>query len=153
MLGLSRGQQLPCSLDEVRKALRVELVGPKAQAVARRSGLHDVAVAERLAQSRDVYLHGLDRPRWRLLAPQRERQPLTADCFAGVHQQHCEDRARLEPTQDQSALFAVDFERSEDPKLHRARRTLPAAPRGCQRSTCKAFADRKPAVAGVLDAP
>ena len=138
LLGLPCGERSPSLLDELREALRVELAGSQTQAIARRRRLDDVAVAERFAQPRDVHLDGLDRARRRLLAPQRERQSLGADRLTGVQQQQGQDRARLDPTQGQRSLLAANFKRPQDPELHRARRTLPASPRRCQRTACSA---------------
>ena len=95
LLGLRRRQRRPRLLDQPLEALGVELVRAHAQAVARRRRDQDLGVAERLAQPRDVHLHRLHRAGRRVLAPERDRQPLGAHRLVRVQQQHGQHRARL----------------------------------------------------------
>ena len=115
-----RSQRALPRLDVARETLRVELARTHAQPVARRRGLHDPRVAERLAQARHVHLHRLGRARRRVLAPQRERQPLRAHRLVGMQQQNGEQRAWLDAAQGERAALAAHFQRAEDPELHRA---------------------------------
>ena len=96
-VGVPGGQRAAAVLDQPLEALGVELARLHADPVARRRRRHDLAVAERLAQTRDVHLHGAHRAARRLLAPQRERQPLRADRLVGVEEEDGEHRARLRP--------------------------------------------------------
>ncbi len=61
MVGAAGAQRGAPFLDQAREALGVQLAGADRQAVARRRRGEDVVVAERLAQPRDVDLHGLHR--------------------------------------------------------------------------------------------
>ena len=55
----------------------------------------------------------------RVLAPQRERQPLGAHRLVGVQQQHGEHRARLDAAQRNTAGAVADLDRAEDQEFHR----------------------------------
>ena len=117
------GRQLaPAARDELVEALHVALAGADAEPVPGRGPRHRVAVAERLAQPRDVDLHGLDRPGRRVRAPQRERQPLGADRLVRIQEKDGEDRSRLGSTERDRAVGAADLQRSQDVELHRPRR-------------------------------
>ena len=120
-LGPPARQLAPAARDELVEALHVALAGADAEPVPGRGPRHRVAVAERLAQPRDVDLHGLDRPGRGVLAPQRDRQPLGADRLVGIQEKDGEDRSRLGSTERDRAVGAADLQRSQDVELHRPR--------------------------------
>ena len=106
---LPLSQRVLAAGDEGVEALGVEFACEDAKAVPGRGGGDDVAAPERLAQARDVHLDGLGRAPGRVLAPQREREPLGADRLVGMQQQHGEHRAWFDPAKCQDAVLAGDL--------------------------------------------
>jgi hypothetical protein len=122
-LRVAVGERPPAAFDQLVEALDVELAGPDPQAVAAGRRLDHRAVAERPAQARDVHLQGLDRSVRRVVAPQRERQPIGAHGLVGVQQQDGQQRARLRAARDRSTVSpGADLERSQDAVTHVAPR-------------------------------
>ena len=123
VLGPPAGQRATPLLHEAREAIRVELVGADAQAIAGGCRGEHVGVAERLAQPRHVDLDGLHRARRNLVAPQRERQPLRVHGLVGMQQQHGQHRPGLDPSQRHRARLVAHFQRPEYAVLHAAHAT------------------------------
>jgi hypothetical protein len=76
------------------------------------------AVAESLAQLRDVDLHDLDRGRWRVAGPQLVDQGLGRDQLATAQQQQNEQQALLRGADRDFVPVAADDERAEDSDFH-----------------------------------
>ena len=121
---VSGRERLAAVGDLAFEALGVELAGTHAQAVAGWRGDQHVGVVERLAQSRDVDLDGLDRAGRHVLAPQRDREALGADRLIGVQRQHRQHRARLGAAERHRTAVGAHLERTEDPELHHCHATL-----------------------------
>ena len=119
LLGLAVGHRPAGLLDELLEALGVELAIAHAQRVAGLGRREDVRIAERLAQARDVHLDRLHGAARRVLAPQRERQPLGAHRLVGVQEQDGEHRPRLVAAKRDLARGTADRDRPEDQKVHR----------------------------------
>ena len=114
-----RGQLVPGLREQPLEPVRVEPVGVELQAVPALPGHDQVAPAsERLAQPRDMDLHGLGRRGRRLLAPELLDQPVGAERLVGVQHEHGEQRALLAPSERDFAALVEDLERSEDAEVH-----------------------------------
>ena len=120
LLGTAGREQAAPLFDEPLEPVGVELSRPDAELVARCGRDQDVGVVpKRLAQARDVHLHGLHGAGRRVLAPQRLRDPLCAHRLVGAQQQNGEDGARLPASQGDDAVIAVDLQGTKDPEVHR----------------------------------
>ena len=117
--GRQRGAAL---LDQLLEALGVELARLDVEPVARRRGLEQLLVAERLAQPGDVDLDRLRRAGRCVLAPERHRDPLSADRLVRLEQQHRQDGPPLRPRYIDRPEVAVHLKRAKDPEVHRRAR-------------------------------
>ena len=106
-------QRAAAVVDQPLEPLGVELARLDVEAVAGGRGRHDVPVAERLAQARDMDLDRPHRARRRLVTPQRLGELLRAHRLVGPQQQHGQDSALLRTAQRDDGL-------------------VPGAPRGAQ---------------------
>ena len=105
------------------EAEQVELAGVDPNEVARVLGDDRRAVPEHLPQLGDVELERIRRSRWRVIRPQRVDQAVDGDGAVGRQQEQGEQRSLLDAAQRQDAACVHDFERPQNPKLHR----LPSA--------------------------
>ncbi len=84
--------------EKALEALDVELLGLERQHVPA-SMRHEVAVAEELAQLRDVDADAVERAGRHILAPEGVDQAIRRHRLAGIQEQHGEQRALLSATQ------------------------------------------------------
>ena len=130
---LAGGQGGAALLGERVETRGVDVVVADDEPVAAR--LRDeVAVAERLAQRRDMVVQTARRRRRRCLAPQAVDQALTGDGRVRVHEQHGEQQS-LAALPDLGAVGAVvDLQLSEDAIAHRSvGATVPGEGQVCDR--------------------
>ena len=105
------------------------------------------AVAERLAQARDVYLDRLGRPVRRPLAPQLVHDPVNGDDLAAVDQQDRQDLALLRSTERYLPRAGQDLQRAKYLKFHERICALPTFDPSLHRVP---FASLLPLSAGCL---
>ncbi|MDA0166737.1 hypothetical protein OM076_41125 [Solirubrobacter ginsenosidimutans] len=117
-LGLPGGERVAAVGHQRVEALGIELSRLDPQAVPGRGRGDDVPGTERLAQPRDVHLHGLDRSARRLLPPQREREPLGAHRLIGTQQQQRENRAWFDPAKRHDATIVGDLKWPKNSEFH-----------------------------------
>ena len=103
--------------DEALEASEVELLRRQLRHVALRVGANGRVGAERLAQLRDVHLHGLG-GRLGRLAPGAFDEPVAADDLAGVEEQLSEHGALLRPAERERTTLGTGLERPEDGEFH-----------------------------------
>jgi hypothetical protein len=103
--------------DEPLKAGDVELRRLELDRVAGRAG-DEPAVAELLAEPRDVDVDALCDRRRRRLAPQLVDEPLGRDHLIRMQQQQHQQRALLAPAERKRAVLLGHFQRTEKPEFH-----------------------------------
>ena len=125
-LRASRGELAPSLGEQPLEPGRVEPLGVQAQLVAVLAREHEAGravairtVGERLAQPRDVHLHGLGGGRGRRLSPQLVDQPGGAQRLVAVQQQQRQQGPLLAAC-DRNGLAALveDLEPAEDAEVH-----------------------------------
>ena len=117
LLGGALAEALAAPLEQAVEPRQVERARLDAEQIPGQARLEH-ALVEQLAQLRDVDLHGLDRGRRRLLAPEVVDEPRGRHQLVRVQQQHGEHRPLLRPTQRQLTALAADRERPQDPEFH-----------------------------------
>ena len=65
-----------------------------------------------------MHLHGLDRSRRDILAPQRDRQPRHTHRLIRVQQQNRKHRARLGARDRHRTTVGAHLKRTQNPELH-----------------------------------
>ena len=115
------------AIEQPIERAHVDLPGIHAQRVtvidgddqlARRRRPRLRAAVERLAQPRDVDLHGLGRTRRRTLTPERLDQPIRRDDLTGRQHQQGKDRALLVRPKRQRLAVLYDLQITQGTKLH-----------------------------------
>ncbi len=113
---LVASERPPSLAGEPAEATRVEPIGIEREAIAAPAGL-DHAVAERLAEIRDVDLDRLRRGGRSALAPDRVDQAIGGDDLTALQRQHRENGARLRAPQIQRPAVFHGLERAEYSQL------------------------------------
>ena len=124
----ARGQQAATTLEQALEPLQIQRCRLHPRQVAGRPRL-DHALAKRLAQLRNVDLHGLDRARRRPLAPQLVDQSRRRYDLVRAQQQQRQQRPLLRGGQRNLVPVAPGRDRSEQPELHAANVTLSTSAR------------------------
>ena len=109
--------------DQPLEAEQVELIRVDPDQVSRLLRDDHPAVAEQLAQLRDVELKRVCRGGRRAGRPQHVDQAIDRHSPVGRQEERREQRALLGPAERDRAAAVDDFERSQDPELHRSPRT------------------------------
>jgi hypothetical protein len=124
-LGATRRKRAPAVAEKTFEPVRVQAARIELELVPVRASNDGAAVGgERLAQPRDMRLHGLGGRGGRMVAPQLVDESIRGQRLVGMQHQQREQGALLAPAQRHRPAPGEDLQRPEDAELHwRSRRT------------------------------
>ena len=119
-VGIARRELVAARVEQLPKAVEVELAGLDAEEVAVVAGKQDAfaGAVQGLSQPRDVHLDDLRGARRLLVRPELVDEVVARDDLVRVDEEQGEDTALLAAADVEHAVLVDDLERAQDPKVH-----------------------------------